>query len=265
LDATTNPEVIERWWDRMPDANIGIATGKGSNLVVLDVDGPEGEALFVELQRQHGSLPPTITVKTHRGRHHWLRNPKNVAKVQSVARGKVKLDVRGDGGYVLAPPSTHESGHVYEFVRVDALADCPAWLVEYANGNLNTALAQLPASGSTVVANRNGRPRLLDAANIATPPPPHTAAEEARLRSALLSIPARDRDIWLFVGMGLHWTGWGEPAFQIWDDWSRTAPEKYNEVDQRRTWKSFDRPYGRTKRTVATVYSMAKERGWIDG
>jgi hypothetical protein len=265
LDATTDPEVIEHWWSRMPDANIAISTGKESNLVVPDIDGSEGEALFADLQRQYGSLPSTTTVVTNRGRHLWLRYPKNVAKIQSVAREKLKLDVRGDGGYVLVPPSIHESGHVYAFASIEPLAECPAWLIEYANSNLNTALIQLPTSRSTVVANRNGRPRLLDAATIVTPPPPHTAVEEARLRSALLSIPARDRDIWLFVGMGLHWIGWGQPAFQIWDDWSRTAPEKYDEADQRKTWKSFDRPYRGAKRTVATIYAMAKERGWIDG
>jgi hypothetical protein len=246
----------------MPDANIGIATGKESNLVVFDVDGPEGEALLVELQRQHGLLPPTITVKTHRGRHLWLKYS-NVAKIKSVARKKVKLDVRGDGGYVVAPPSIHESGYVYAFASEETFSECPAWLVEYANGNLNTGPFQPPTSSSLEIANRNDRPRMLEAATTSRPPP-HTELEEARLRAALACIPADDRQIWCQVGMALRWLGWGEPGFRIWDDWSRTAPHKYNEASQHKTWASFDRPYDGPRITVGTIFHTAKEHGWTE-
>jgi RecA-family ATPase len=246
----------------MPDANIGIATGKASNLAAPVVDGPEGEALLAELQRQLGPLPPTITVKTNKGRHLWFRNPKNVAKIKSVAREELKLDVRGDGGYVVAPPSVHESGHVYAFASLKTLAECPAWLVEYANGNLST-LVQPPTSSSPEVTNGDGRPLLLAAANVA-PPPPHTEIEEVRLRSALACIPADERQIWCNVGMALHWLGWGEPAFRLWDHWSRTAPKKYNEASQHKTWASFDRPYDGPPITVATIFHMAKEHGWTE-
>src|SRR5258708_384775 len=63
-DATTDIDAITKWWARVPNANIGIATGKGSSLVVLDVDGPAGEETLAELERKHGSLPPTWNVKT---------------------------------------------------------------------------------------------------------------------------------------------------------------------------------------------------------
>ena len=119
----------------MPDANIGIATGKESNLVVADIDGPKGEALLAQFQRQHGPLPPTTTVKTHRGRHLWLRYPKSVARIRSAKRKKFQLDVLGDECFVVVPPSIHKSGHIYAFASVETLlAECPPWLVEYANG-----------------------------------------------------------------------------------------------------------------------------------
>src|SRR5262249_35962152 len=65
-----------------------------------------------------------------------------------------------------------------------------------------------------------------------------TPRTEAQLRSALAIIPAIERDVWLRAGMALHTSGWPN-AFEIWDAWSRTCPEKYNEADQHRTWNGF--------------------------
>jgi hypothetical protein len=126
LDASNDSTVITSWWDQVPDANIGFATGKASNLVVLDVDGPAGEATLAELEKQHGSLPPTWQVRTGKGRHLYFHYPKDVAKVKSVARQKLGLDVRADGGYVLGPPSIHSSGHRYVVVDNNvAITECP--------------------------------------------------------------------------------------------------------------------------------------------
>jgi Primase C terminal 2 (PriCT-2)/Bifunctional DNA primase/polymerase, N-terminal len=81
---------------------------------------------------------------------------------------------------------------------------------------------------------------------------------EARLRSALRFIPAVKRDEWLKAGMALHASGWPN-AFQIWDEWSRTCPEKYHKADQSRTWKSFGRtPYGKRGVTLGSIFHMAK-------
>jgi hypothetical protein len=85
-------------------------------------------------------------------------------------------------------------------------------------------------------------------------------AAEARLQSALRLIPAVKREVWLKVGMGLHTSGWPN-AFQIWCDWSRTCPEKYDEADQSRTWKSFDRSsYNKRRVTLASIFHMAKRQ-----
>src|SRR5215217_1624074 len=75
LDATADFATITSWWTRVPDANIGIATGKASDLVVLDVDGLNGEAFLAQLERKHGPLPPTCEVKTGKGRHLYFRYP----------------------------------------------------------------------------------------------------------------------------------------------------------------------------------------------
>jgi putative DNA primase/helicase len=272
LNATNDPDIITEWWSKMPDANIGIATGKASNLIVLDIDGPEGEALLAKYAREHGPLPPTATVKTSKGWHIYFAYPKNVPRVKSVAREKLKLDVRGDGGYVVAPPSIHESGHVYAFkgASLEKPVECPAWVVAYANrngdgdGNLKGVVIPRAASRNTSTPKPRGGTALTVAAAKVSTLPPHTAAEEAKLQSALRFIPADERDIWLRVGMALHWTGWGEAAFQIWNDWSRSAPEKYHEADQRKTWESFDREYAGAPITLGTLFDIATKYGWKD-
>ena len=92
------------------------------------------------------------------------------------------------------------------------------------------------------------------------PRPAWTEHEEARIKAALGFVPAVDRQIWLHVGMSLHWTGWGDKARAIWDDWSKTAPEKFDQEDQATTWRGF-RQRDKTK-TLATLFALAIEGGW---
>jgi hypothetical protein len=210
LDATDDLGVVNRWWAQVPDANIGLATGKLSKVVVLDVDGPIGEETLAKIEQKHGLLPPTSQVRTGKGRHLYFCYPQNETKVKSVARKKLGLDVRADGGYVIAPPSIHESGHQYTFLEdsAKALTECPAWVVAYANGNLTIDDPTTDARGQ--------RTKTEDA------PTPYNEGEEARLRAALAFIPADDRDTWRDMGAALHSLGWGEKGLEIWTDWSRT-------------------------------------------
>jgi len=73
-DATKDAAVIHGWWTRWPDANVGIATGAASGLVVLDVDGPEGKASFATLCNGEGP-PLTPTARTGRGQHLLFAHP----------------------------------------------------------------------------------------------------------------------------------------------------------------------------------------------
>ena len=111
--ATTDARQIEAWWQKWPDSNIGIATGAVSGIVVIDIDGANGLATLQALVAQHGALPQTPIVKTARGWHLYFAMPATCAPIPcSTGKG---LDVRGDGGYVVAPPSRHASGHVYHW------------------------------------------------------------------------------------------------------------------------------------------------------
>ncbi|WP_338834089.1 phage/plasmid primase, P4 family [Bradyrhizobium septentrionale] len=131
-DATTDRKAIKQWWTANPDANIGIATGKISNLVVVDIDGEEGKHSFGELVKKHGKLPRTPKVKTGNGVHYYLRPGDKLVRnsVSDLGKG---IDIRGDGGYVVAPGSVHQSGKLYDFVSGRDLSDIeiakvPKWL-----------------------------------------------------------------------------------------------------------------------------------------
>lgn len=121
-DAVTHEAQIRNWWERWPNANIGIATGAKSGLVVVDVDGPKGEAA---LQRLGLEFPPTLEVLTGRGRHLWFAEPKG-APTRTLASG---LDVRGDGAYVVVPPSLHSTGRHYEYSGLDPISPIPTQLL----------------------------------------------------------------------------------------------------------------------------------------
>jgi putative DNA primase/helicase len=139
--ATTYPGLIRRWWRQWLDAMIGMPTGAVSGVFVLDVDvdeakGKDGEASLMALTERHGPLPETVSNKTPRGGHHlFFRHPGPGYKVKNSAAklGKV-LDVRGDGGYVILPPSARPDGAVYRAVPGRAwgeveVADAPEWLL----------------------------------------------------------------------------------------------------------------------------------------
>ncbi|MGI6405485.1 MAG: bifunctional DNA primase/polymerase [Syntrophaceticus sp.] len=127
---------VRKWWDEWPQANIGIATGKVSGIVVLDLD----TMLAMETAKENG-IPRSPTAATGSGYHVYLKHP-GFSVLNAVKLGDVKgLDVRGDGGYVVVPPSIHPSGRRYKWTarNLDTpVADCPEWLVEILKNRTNS-------------------------------------------------------------------------------------------------------------------------------
>jgi hypothetical protein len=129
--ATTEPEQLCEWIQECPDCNWGLAAGPGSGIFVLDVDGELGLATMRELWNQGYELPPTLTATTSRGHHSYFQYPGDASIRNSVGKVGLGLDIRGDGGYVLVPPSVHPSGAVYEWTHDEAaVASAPDWLLE---------------------------------------------------------------------------------------------------------------------------------------
>ena len=134
-DATTDPDIIQAWWQHQPDNNIAIATGAASGIFVLDIDGLDAEAMLRRLEAEHGALPPTVEVITARGRHIYFRWPQEPVR-NSAGKIGTHIDVRGEGGYVLCPPSIHPSGRRYcwSVDSADRVADAPSWLLAKQKG-----------------------------------------------------------------------------------------------------------------------------------
>jgi hypothetical protein len=112
-DATTNRARILAWWTRHPSANIGLATGHRFD--VLDVDGPEGAQAIRSLAAAHGLVSSGPLVRTGGGGWHFYLAPTGLGNVHPA--GLEHVDWRGRGGYVVAPPSRHASGHPYQWVE----------------------------------------------------------------------------------------------------------------------------------------------------
>lgn len=126
-DASSDPEDVRRWWSEAPGANIGIATGKASGLFVLDVDidnakGIDGEQALKDFERERGKLDKnTWLARTGRGGFHLYyqsNGQPTPCTTGGNGRGLAKgLDTKGDGGYIVAPPSQHENGNLYEWIK----------------------------------------------------------------------------------------------------------------------------------------------------
>jgi putative DNA primase/helicase len=150
-DASSSSEVVSSWWRMWPDANVGLATGE---LIVIDVDGALGEASLQRLQDEHGALPGTLEATSGRGRHLYFSDPSEQLG-NSVGRLGGGLDVRGSGGYIVAPPSLHADGHRYRWRTRRRPAALPLWVAEL--------LTEPPARAARTV-----------------PPPPAAAGDRRR-------------------------------------------------------------------------------------
>jgi hypothetical protein len=113
------------------DFNIGIVTGEVSGIFAVDVDGINGEESLDALEAEHGALPKTLTNLTGRGKHLIFKHPGIKIVTRTSKLGK-NLDVRGDGGYIIGPPSKHASGNQYSWDESQGwqIADAPEWLID---------------------------------------------------------------------------------------------------------------------------------------
>lgn len=112
---------VATWYQRYPNANIGIVTGKISNLTVIDCDSQPAIEYF-----QSGYHGRTTSVKTPKGMHFYFQYQEGV---RNTARLTDHIDVRSEGGYVVAPPSVNDAGIAYRFVNdfsigLDSFSSC---------------------------------------------------------------------------------------------------------------------------------------------
>lgn len=149
--ATTDPATVHSWWEGKTNRlfNIGVAMGGGIIAIDLDkpkADGePDGEESLMEYATQHGGeIPPTWTFQTGRGGKQLLfRTDANIRNFVGILPN---VDVRGNGGYSMFPPSVHPNGNTYQWLdglnpsaMPDGPADLPAFLLELLTSRQDTA------------------------------------------------------------------------------------------------------------------------------
>lgn len=147
--ATTDWGTIRDWWTRWPDAGVGIATGRGSGLVVLDIDPRNAGWVSLDvLEARHGKAPAAPWAWTGGGGVHAYFRAPGSTRTTKLAPG---LDLKAEGGFVVAPPSHHPSGERYRWAEGEGPDDNPladsSWL-----------LALLQARASVAEDSAGGRP-----------------------------------------------------------------------------------------------------------
>ncbi len=170
-EATGDAAELQRWWDKWPAANVGLAMGGPERLIALDVDGGAGRASLAQLELKHGALPETLTSRSGRvdgGEHRLFVVPIewDLDKIRNRA-GMLgeRLDVRTEGGQIVVAPSMHASGRAYAWTLILPPAELPRWLFD-----LMTAPKELQ---------RAARAPALTTSPARRPPPsgkPHVAA-----------------------------------------------------------------------------------------
>ena len=243
-DATTDPEVIRGWWQRSPQAGIGIALAQ-SGLVAIDVDPRNGGTdTFEQLQAAHGSLRSEVMAFTGGGgEHHVFLVPPGAAISLPGTLG-AGIDLKANG-YIVVEPSIHPSGNQYGWEASSSPLDgvvpspLPDWL-----RNLRVELQQ-------------------PIVRVGEVPVDPVRARDAR--EALYLLNADDHDQWVKAGMALHSTRWGHPAYAMWCAWSQQST-KFDSTDQRNRWQSFhaDDQRNTPGLTLAWVFAEAQRAGWVN-
>ena len=134
-DATTDVATIRDGWHHNPMFNIGMSTGSVSGgVIVIDVDldddsGKDGYEYLRQWEKEHGELPETVTAITGRGGMHLFYRVRE--EIRNTTNEELGIDLRGDGGYVMLPPSVHPNGRRYEWEN-----DPEDFSIAYADSNV---------------------------------------------------------------------------------------------------------------------------------
>ncbi|GAA4031966.1 bifunctional DNA primase/polymerase [Actimicrobium antarcticum] len=245
-DASNDPARAQAVWGAHPEYNIGLRTGferNGKVLIAIDVDPRNGgDDTLEKLIAVHGHLPDTAMALTGGGGHHFLFwAPLGIEWPSTLGTG---IDIKGRGGYVVAAPSVHPNGTSYEWeassdlLEGQAIADMPRWVID---GH------SMDARRQDTVSTKSTPARAIEV-------PPETVRD---LRSALLSMRADDRALWVDVGHALKELG--EVGRGLFMEWAATSA-KFNPRDAADKWDSFNPEHTGYK----AVFAKAQSAGWVN-
>jgi hypothetical protein len=198
---------LEEWGVQFPGCNWGVVTGRTSGVFVLDVDGVSGRESLLAFHRQGRMVPDTLTVSTGRGKHIYFRWPEGQTIRNSAGKLAKGLDIRGDRGYAVIPPSIHQTGARYAYIDPNAsIADAPAWLLDLVaqpfhagvsilcEGHRNDGLMRLAGAWRRRGASRDEIERRLRVENVRRCRPPLPDAEVIKIAASAARYPVGGPD-----------------------------------------------------------------------
>lgn len=242
-DATNDPKKFLEMWAAAPQpSNYGIATGKLSNLTVIDVDvgqGKVGAESWAALIADAGE-PNTTMIKTGGGGLHVLFKYNSALKTGSNRLGK-GIDVRNDGGYIVGIGSKHRSGNYYEMLNDVPADDLPEYLLEAKTEN-------------------RGRKRNDD------PTRKKYTLEQAT--EMLKHITPDDRDTWRHVGiiLGREFSRSDEAweAYVSWSEtWSGKKSRNHDEIMREAFYDISQEQSNGKNLSIGTLIKLAVNGGWV--
>lgn len=239
-DATTDVAQITEWWTKLPEANIGIRTGAASGLAVLDIDAKEesAEAVIADVEAIGGPIPRTaMAITGGGGRHFFFTMAPGATIKNSTGAIRKRVDVRCEGGYVVAPPSMHANGKRYEWGGVidEPLADS-AWLESIIQKTAPKGRAKATKSTSDL-------------------------GDTSWLREALTFVDADcGYDAWFRVCKAL--TLLGDEGWPLFLEWSASAPQVYSEQACGKQWSACASSPRDNGVGLGTIAKLARDAGW---
>lgn len=240
--ATTDLNEIRHDFARWHAELIGIPTGPEQGFFVVEADTPKGHdvdgiATLRALEAKHGPLPDTLMAESPTGSLHYYFNwpPKGTIS-NSASRIGPGIDVRGQGGMVLGPPSVRPGVGKYRWLNQNAIADAPPWLI------------RLTVKADTRHVSNN-----------------ECTAELELLFAALGAIPNENVgwEIWNIVGMAI-WRSSDGTGFAVFDQWSKKSV-KYNAQETREKWLEYSK-YPPDRIGVGSIIRWANKLspGWAE-
>jgi Bifunctional DNA primase/polymerase, N-terminal/Primase C terminal 2 (PriCT-2) len=237
--ATRDEEEIKRDWERWPNANVCIVTGEVSGVFVTETDNKadvNGDAVLAAWQRKKSVLPFTRKARSPSGSIHWYwRWPGGELVIRNDVGRKIGpgVDVRGEGGMVVAPPSVRHDG-IYQWLNDAPIANAPLWLIDL--------VAELPVERREE--EWGSDPALVAAAAAVIP--------------TELSWHERNR-----IGMAI-WCATNGEGFEIWDEWLQRSG-KYDRGHALARWRgiSSSRPTNIGMGTLV-YHANRVDPGWLE-
>jgi len=154
-DATNDEAIIRRWWDSWEDANIGVVTGRSSGFFALDVDPRNGgDRALASLEAKHGKLPETQTAGTGGDGVHYLFKYPDFHVKNSTGKLRPGLDIKGEGGAIVVPPSLHASGKRYRWRNDAPIVEAPKWFLRLLREAQKPRSTRSSVIGETIPAGR---------------------------------------------------------------------------------------------------------------